>query len=790
MENYSLQRFFNWVFHIQSPLGVGGLQSVHLHREHGFLHHEYVLMCFGGPGIPPSWLRAERAARFKRHRLQSDSFGPIIGGAVLRETITVASSRAELTSGDELAVVEVTRLAPNVPTPQAGAEYPQSIPLRDALEVLHSNSQASDKYRLLTENCRWFARRTMLSLLERLDVAEIIGIYLWKGTLVDSNRLETELEHEWAGGSRLRSRKGVQINAMNIRRLARACVTEKKFDQAIGLCKTGLRKLDDIVPERDNPQFMVLQATLWLTLGDALHWLGRLEEAVVALQHSTQLSRISYVPGAPLRSVSFIIREELALLYTELAQYDKALEIQIPLLNTLRGIYKDRKSEGYDEPRSFSRILVNAAICEYRQALSLSRPVPEIVLIHITESLDINRDLYTRYPDVYGFAFADSLRTQAVVLNAAGFKVEAFKASREAISLLRTVLSSDVYKHTPNDLSNPLIISEYLLPLWLFNHMRFSTDVGHTDEALNVGQEAVTLLRPMHAAAVAVGGSSEFVSGAGSIHKPFGMALYYLGVNMRAAGRLSSDFVAHWREALEVFRLLVQREPGSHQEDLARVLYDLGISVEVPAERFNLLSECVELTRAEHAAHPSDESRDVLLSRLNEYAIVADSIKDWHAASLAEREIIEHLGAPPSNQSDSRYQDVAGITMSLGKHLLFCGKTVHSLEAFEDAARRWQTLYTFNPETHRQTYIELAQCASLNATVLKSSGYYSEALRSFDLAVGIWVEIGKTRPGTHLADIAQAAEQVGHIAEHFSDTGRPSEALRASEKAARIRKSL
>jgi tetratricopeptide (TPR) repeat protein len=599
------------------------------------------------------------------------------------------------------------------------------------------------------------------------------------------------LQHEWAGGSQLNSHKGVQINAMNIRRLARACIVEKKFDRAIELCKTGLRKLDGIVPERDNVQFTMLQATLWLTCGDALHWLGRLEEAVIALEHSVQLAGISGVPGASLSGLSFIIREELALVYTELAQYDKALEIQLPLLNSLRGFYKAHKSDDGDDPRIFSRILVNTAICEYRQALSLSRRVPETVLIHITESLDISRDLYTRYPDTYGFAFADSLRTQAAVLNAAGFKVEALKGSREAISLLRTVLSSDVYRHTPNDLSNPLIISDYLLPLWLYNHMKFSMDTGHTDEALTAGQEAVTLLRPMHAAAAtAAAGSSEFVSGTGSIHKPFGMALYYLGVHMRSAGRSSSDFIALWREALQVFRLLVQNEPGSHQEDLARVLYDLGISVEVLVERLDLLSECVELTRAVHATHPSHGSRDVLISRLNEYAIVADSIKDWHTACLAEREIIEHLAVPSRDQSDGHRQDYAGITMSLGKHLLLSGEAVHSLEAFEDAARRWQTLYTSNPAAYHQTYADLAQCARVNATVLKSSGYCLEALRSFDLAVGIWMEIGKTRSGTHLADIAEAAEQVGQIAEHFSNTCRPVEALRASEDAARIRKSL
>ena len=65
-----MQTFDKWVRDANLPPNLGVLRSAHVHRERGYLHHEYVLMCFSEAGGRESWLRAERAARFKRHHLQ------------------------------------------------------------------------------------------------------------------------------------------------------------------------------------------------------------------------------------------------------------------------------------------------------------------------------------------------------------------------------------------------------------------------------------------------------------------------------------------------------------------------------------------------------------------------------------------------------------------------------------------------------------------------------------------------------------------------------------------------
>lgn len=77
---------------------VGPMRSAHLFRSRKApLHHEFALICFGGPGLADSWIRVERAARQKVGTLlpQADSFGPLMSGVKLRESLSFGRRKEE-----------------------------------------------------------------------------------------------------------------------------------------------------------------------------------------------------------------------------------------------------------------------------------------------------------------------------------------------------------------------------------------------------------------------------------------------------------------------------------------------------------------------------------------------------------------------------------------------------------------------------------------------------------------------------------------------------------------------
>ena len=119
-QTYPINAFSDWArgeSELSSLHGsIGALFSAHLYREQKApLHHEYAVLGIGGDSSSSaSWIRVERAAQHVKDRWyvpRSGSLGPIIGGAILRETITFASTKDALITSpaDELASVTFER---------------------------------------------------------------------------------------------------------------------------------------------------------------------------------------------------------------------------------------------------------------------------------------------------------------------------------------------------------------------------------------------------------------------------------------------------------------------------------------------------------------------------------------------------------------------------------------------------------------------------------------------------------------------------------------------------------
>ncbi|KAF8305191.1 hypothetical protein DL93DRAFT_2172695 [Clavulina sp. PMI_390] len=200
---------------------VGTVQSVQLFREQGVIHHEFVLICFGGAGVVSSWVRFERAARIKNHwhRVQLDSSGPVVGGATLRETVTYSISKEALITPKAERLGFVSRTA--VTDAKASTPLNNEMLLAELGHQLQVTSGVYPKYKLFSANCRWFARRILLNFAQRLVVvAPFDNAIWWAEQQVSYGELYKKLKKEPFGGDILEGQHGalVKKEATSIRR--------------------------------------------------------------------------------------------------------------------------------------------------------------------------------------------------------------------------------------------------------------------------------------------------------------------------------------------------------------------------------------------------------------------------------------------------------------------------------------------------------------------------------------------------------------------------------------------
>lgn len=110
--------------------------------------------------------------------------GPLLGRVELRESVSFATNKSDLCQGaDELACVVSTWQKPDQDDEFSG-EY---MHLSDVTDQLLETSNADPLYRLFNANCRWFARRTILSVAQRLSILGAGCLIQWKGRVIDNH---------------------------------------------------------------------------------------------------------------------------------------------------------------------------------------------------------------------------------------------------------------------------------------------------------------------------------------------------------------------------------------------------------------------------------------------------------------------------------------------------------------------------------------------------------------------------------------------------------------------------
>jgi hypothetical protein len=247
--NVPLRDFVSWAQQIDLGIAqeVGSVRSVHLYRGRTAIHHEFVLICFEA-GDVCSWLRVERAAQVKWRHMEMESLGPLVGGAPLRESVSFSRSKYALSGvhADEVASVALNDPAtsPNV--------NPRML-LDTLASQLCSVSDASPRYQLFKANCRWFARRVILSFAQQLNtLAPGCSTVVWGGKLSSLDDLLLNIRMERFGGRQLlEGPKAALMGAQNLTQLADTYRKTQNYSKALEACQASLT----IVVETDADSF-------------------------------------------------------------------------------------------------------------------------------------------------------------------------------------------------------------------------------------------------------------------------------------------------------------------------------------------------------------------------------------------------------------------------------------------------------------------------------------------------------------------------------------------------------
>lgn len=229
-------------------MAIGPVKSVHLFRERRApWNHEYALICFQSSAGDASWLRVERAARFKHRFLQTDSFGPVISGAPLRETASVGCWKEQLIGVSSPADEIVSVSLPNKGLDRRDAA--RGLFIVEVIGQLEQISRVRPEYKLFSANCRYFARRTTLSLAERLHALAVYQhavSFHWRDKNSSFEKVSYAIQGDPFGGRQVDSGLSVIARAQTLFDLA----FQKRRDgfplEALGVSQEALDILHDI----------------------------------------------------------------------------------------------------------------------------------------------------------------------------------------------------------------------------------------------------------------------------------------------------------------------------------------------------------------------------------------------------------------------------------------------------------------------------------------------------------------------------------------------------------------
>jgi tetratricopeptide (TPR) repeat protein len=706
---------------------IGGVRGVRLYRHRRApLHHEFAIISFGNGHDSESWMRVERAAALRSRWFspRMDSSGPFIGGAKLRETISYATRMESLIIGaDELACV----------TPDLEKIDSLSLmPLNEFAVQLQITSDTCGRYKLLTSNCRWFARRIVLNFAERMKSQGPHYRISWAQSPSSFDELDRNLREEPFGGRQLGGRKNVQLNAANLTITAWNLLRNRGLiDQAIDHVNKAvaiLETLDDVKKERDQYLVSIAHHILGMALMDR----GSFLEALIASKKALEIIE----PVKATRKIQVLYNQDtIARSLHKLGRFGEAVSVWGEIIPGWR-----EQCRVHDDPVS-TQGLADALHSQAIDLVDFTNNLEEAIT-NLEEAIRLKRKLYIYRPRLYSRTLEGSFSLYADFIGRLGNATQAL-----AVSNLSVTLSRESFLVDPDG-------SRQNLARTLHNHSLHAARLRAFPEALEAGAESEDHWRLLYAHSP-------------DVHRQdYANFLDHFGLTRYRAGR-REDALISLEKAAQLRRVLHAQDPDRHWGDLlgclgvtaaishlcgdsktALALAQEAVSiatdrVESPPgfDRLQLTAEdidpalgnntmlitqgVVSLLRQSFDAFPDPSHRAELAQRLSEHAAVAASLGEWDNAWASEKEAMDH----------------------------------------------WQDLVERDSEVHQAS---LANSLRLLASYLRSASHAAEALKHAEQAVDLYRSLMIVNPDEHGTGFEQALTEHAHL---LDDSGRPEAAL-------------
>ena len=371
------------------------------------------------------------------------------------------------------------------------------------------------------------------------------------------------------------------------------------------------------------------------------------------------------------------------------------------------------------------------------------------------EAAEVYRHLASEQRDVYGPAFANSLRAFATMLRANGRVDEAVGAAKESVLINRQL----VQVNSGDDLRLELAAALVCLAT-------AQEDAGRTEEALATLNEGRAIF--------------DNVS-----HFSAQTSLWQKGVFLANYSRLLS-LVGRRNDAMEVgtqtvsiYRSLVEAEPGAFTNGLASALYNLGKAASELGDRQGALTameESAELFRALSSSGAAGEPGPELPSVLNALSCLYKDLGLREAARDSAEEAVAEFRSL-ARKSPARFMsDLSQALYNLSNRLGDIGLKDAAFSAIEESAGIYRRLASERPELYLS---DLAMALNAESNHLFGVGKAEQARSAIEESVQIYRPLADRFPEKFAPDLALALYTLSNCLASYGDT---EASLRASEE--------
>ncbi|KAF8330391.1 uncharacterized protein EI90DRAFT_3060582 [Cantharellus anzutake] len=692
---YKVEDFVEWLYDEQGLGQDWSVRSAHLFRETDPIHHEYAIFGLQESSFS-SWLRVERAARFKdrRHRLQADMFDPLFKGTPLRQQLWLGASKEDIISPNGREILVLSIHDPDT----------ARLSLQELTHQISESSAISDIYLLFTENCRWFARRNILSLGERMRMMNHLISLSWKGKEADPGGLASLLGKDPNGGWQLGGTKGAYLQADSLVEAARVALSQGRPREAIPFAEEALSLLEPLDDPKRAVRLLIARSSAHRHLASALEETGELPMALHHMREACELSTTTFADHFQLYVYN---TNSLVGILNMLGDTAEALNRRRHIVSLVRGLHNNQPERWVSE--ALSEYLKNWAV----EICGLPANDPARDLDHaidcVQESITIRTGLYELSPDLYKDDLSHTFAVLANVLDDRGDFLEALAAQRKAVDILKAG-DDEIGDH------------KHQLAERLDNLACYAEKLGDLHAAQAAAYEANDIWKALDP------NSKEILS----LQRP--RTLIRLSHYLEREGKLT-DALDYLEEGLRLFRSAFDEDPegGSKRSNLAGALMQYAHLLEGLGRHYEALDaskQTVDLHRLAFGLDPTS-TRPEMARHMYNHAGYAASVEDWDEACEASMHAARLYQQLTGLDRDQYLQDYADALNNWGYNLKDASKPKEALAPWQEAIHCFRDLMASGADCRDELVDllrEVATIITVQGDVAQTYGLSAEEL--------------------------------------------------------------